>query len=226
MNTIFIGEHLLPGQLGHFFIILSFVASLFSGWCFFRAAQTETRDPAASASWLRIARTSFVIHTVGIIAIFSTLYYIITNHLFEYNYAWQHSNKALPMKYLLSCFWEGQEGSFMLWAFWHSILGLVVMGTAKSLESRAMTVVSAIQLCLTSMLLGFYLSNEIKIGSTPFILLRHVMKDAPIFADPNYLATTTARGLRGDPVRAAEWYRKALALGEPAAAEPRKTLGQ
>ena len=187
-SVSYIGEHLLPGQLGHFFIILSFVASLFSGICFFLAAKTESFDTVRSVSWLRIARSSFNIHTLCIVGIFSTLYYIITNHLFEYNYAWQHSNKELPMKYLLSCFWEGQEGSFMLWAFWHSMLGLVVMRTAKSLESRVMTVISAVQIALASMLLGFYLSESVKVGSTPFILLRHVMKDAPIFADPNYLA--------------------------------------
>src|ERR1043165_2649556 len=184
---MFLGEHLLPGQLGHLFIILSFVASLFSCFCYFRAAQTEQLDGTVSLSWLRIARNSFVIHTAGIIGIFSTLYYIITHHLFEYHYAWQHSNLALPTKYLLSCFWEGQEGSFMLWAFWHSILGLIVMGTAKGLESRAMTIIALVQGCLTSMLLGFYFSPEFKVGSTPFILLRHAMQGAPIFSDPNYL---------------------------------------
>jgi len=186
-STAFIGEHLLPGQLGHFFIILSFVASLFSSFCFFSAARNETTNPDSAANWLRIARTSYIIHTLGIIAIFSTLYYVITRHLFEYNYAWQHSNRALPMKYLLSCFWEGQEGSFMLWAFWHSILGVVVMGTAKSLESRAMTVISFIQACLCTMLLGFFFSASVKVGSTPFILLRDSMNGAPIFKDPNYL---------------------------------------
>jgi cytochrome c-type biogenesis protein CcmF len=187
VQNTFIGEHLLPGQLGHFFIILSFVASLFSGFCYVRAAQTEQLNQAASQSWLRIARNSFVIHTAGIIAIFTTLYYIITHHLFEYHYAWQHTNRALPAKYLLSSFWEGQEGSFMLWAFWHSILGLIVMGTAKGLESRVMSIISLVQVCLTSMLLGFYLSPEIKVGSTPFILLRYAMQGAPIFTDPNYL---------------------------------------
>ncbi len=184
----YIGENLLPGQLGHFFIILSFIASLFSCVCFFLAARDEVRDVAASGKWLRIARGSFVIHTLCIIGIFSALYYIITNHLFEYNYAWQHSNKALPMKYLLSCFWEGQEGSFMLWAFWHCVLGLIVIRTGKGLESRAMTVISGVQLALTSFLLGFYFSDSIKIGSTPFILLRDSMRDAPIFSDPNYLS--------------------------------------
>lgn len=186
-SVTFIGEHLMPGQLGHLFIILSFVASLFSGFCYMRAAQTEALDGAASLSWLHIARNSFVIHTAGIIAIFATLYYIITHHLFEYHYAWQHTNRALPTKYLLSSFWEGQEGSFMLWAFWHSVLGLVVMGTARGLESRAMCIISFVQVCLTSMLLGFYLSPEIKVGSTPFILLRQAMQGAPIFSDPNYL---------------------------------------
>ena len=54
----------------------------------------------------------------------SSLYYIISTHLFEYKYAWQHSSRALQVEYLLSCFWEGQEGSFMLWSFWHCVLGL------------------------------------------------------------------------------------------------------
>jgi cytochrome c-type biogenesis protein CcmF len=188
MNTNYIGEQLGPGQLGHFFIILTFVASLFSAFCYIRAAMTERTSEADSRSWLLLARNSFIVHTFAIFGIFFALYYIITNHLFEYHYAWAHSSKSLPPKYLLSCFWEGQEGSFMLWAFWHSLLGLVVMKTAKGLESRVMTVVALVQVTLASMLLGFYLSPEFKIGSTPFLLLRHQMSNAPIFSDPNYLA--------------------------------------
>lgn len=188
MNTQFIGEQLRPGQLGHFFIILTFVASLSSAFCYLRAAFTETTDPKASRGWLILARNSFVVHTFAIFGIFIALYYIITNHLFEYHYAWAHSSKSLPPKYLLSCFWEGQEGSFMLWAFWHSILGLVVMRTAKGLESRTMTVISLVQACLATMLLGFSFTQDFKIGSTPFLLLRHQMAGAPIFSDPNYLA--------------------------------------
>ena len=34
----FIGEHLLPGQLGHFFTILSLVASLVATIAFYKAA--------------------------------------------------------------------------------------------------------------------------------------------------------------------------------------------
>ncbi|MBC7552434.1 MAG: cytochrome c biogenesis protein CcsA [Taibaiella sp.] len=188
MATEFTGEHLLPGQLGYFFVIISFVASLFSAFSYLRAAQTETVDPFGSKSWLRMGRGGFITHTVAIVSIFVALYYVIANHLFEYHYAWSHSSLDLPGKYLLSCFWEGQEGSFMLWMFWHSILGLVVMRTAKSLETRTMTIIAMVQVILGTMLLGIHFGPDIKVGSTPFLLLRHAMQGAPIFSMPNYMS--------------------------------------
>ncbi len=187
MDTQFIGENLRPGQLGHFFIITAFVTALFSAFSYFNAARSEDKDLNKSNSWILLGRNGFVIHAASIFATFITLAYIIINHLFEYNYAWQHSSKALPMKYLLSCFWEGQEGSFMLWAFWHGVLGLIVMMTARKLESRVMAIIALVQVALTTMVLGFYFGENIQIGSTPFMLLRHQMQGAPIFSQPNYL---------------------------------------
>ncbi len=188
MATEFTGEHLLPGQIGYFCVILSFVAALFSSISYLFAVRTETTDPEASKSWVNMARMGFFTHTAGIIAIFVALYYVIANHLFEYHYAWSHSSLDLPGKYLLSCFWEGQEGSFMLWMFWHSILGIIVMKTAKSMETRTMTIIAMVQVILGTMLLGLYLGQDIKIGSTPFLLLRHAMQNAPIFSMPNYMS--------------------------------------
>lgn len=187
MATAFIGEHLIPGQLGYLTIIISFVAALFSAYSYFKAASTEGQNLADSNTWLRMGRIGFYAQSLSIIGTFGALYYIITQHLFEYNYAWAHSSLDLPGAYLLSCFWEGQEGSFMLWIFWHSILGLVVMHTAKGLESRVMAIIGLIQALLATMILGIYLGPDIKIGSTPFILLRQVMQNAPIFSMPNYL---------------------------------------
>lgn len=187
MDTNFVGENLRPGQLGHFFVILFFVSALFSAYSYFRAAKAEA-DFKLSASWLQIGRTAFVIHTASVIGTFLALYYIIANHLFEYHYAWEHSSRSLPMKYLLSSFWEGQQGSFMLWAFWHGVLGLFVMKTSKSLESRVMAVIALVQVALATMLLGFQIGDVVKVGSTPFMLLRDAMQDAPIFKQANYLS--------------------------------------
>lgn len=184
----FAGEHLRPGNLGHFFVITSFVAALFSAFSYYRSAQTETLNQRASSSWLLMGRNGFIIHAAAVFGIFISLYYIISNHLFEYHYAWEHSSRALPTQYLLSCFWEGQQGSFLLWTIWHGVLGLVVMRTSKALESRTMAIISLVQVALCSMLLGFYLGPEIKIGSTPFALLRHQMQGAPIFSSPDYMS--------------------------------------
>lgn len=183
----FAGEHLRPGNLGHFFVITSFVAALFSAFSYYRAAQTEGNLKTGN-SWLLMGRNGFIIHAAAVFGIFISLYYIISNHFFEYHYAWEHSSRALPAKYLLSCFWEGQQGSFLLWTIWHSVLGLVVMRTSKVLESRTMAIISLVQVALCSMLLGFYFGPDIKVGSTPFALLRQQMQGAPIFSSPDYMS--------------------------------------
>ena len=183
----FFGENLWPGKLGHFFILLSFMASLAATASYFLSAQKI--EPLDKLKWRGLARIFFVTEVISIIAIFALLFYIISNHLFEYKYAWQHSSRTLEMKYLLACFWEGQEGSFLLWSFWHSILGLVIIKKEKVWEAPVMTVVSFMQVCLATMVLGLTIFGQ-KIGSNPFVLLRNEL-DAPIFSRPDYLTLVT-----------------------------------
>lgn len=179
----YIGEHLFPGQLGHFFAILSLMASLVATVAFFKASQLEG---AQRQSWIKLARTAFLIETIAVLVIFATLYYIISHHLFEYKYAYTHSDKSLQTEYLFACFWEGQEGSFMLWSFWHCVLGWILIWRAKDWEAGVMMVISFAQFCLATMLLGIHFFGN-KIGSSPFVLLRNEM-DAPIFSRPEYLS--------------------------------------
>ena len=179
----YLGESLLPGQLGRFLAVLSFVASLVATIAFFNTAKFATA--ASSKSWRSIARIAFGIETLCIVGMFAILYYIISHHLFEYKYAWQHSSRALQFEYLLSCFWEGQEGAFMLWSFWHCVLGWVVIYTAKTWEGPVMAVISLVQLGLSTMLLGLYFFGQ-KVGSSPFALLRNEV-EGPIFSRPDYL---------------------------------------
>ncbi|HSC55150.1 MAG TPA: cytochrome c biogenesis protein CcsA [Phnomibacter sp.] len=183
----YLGEHLLPGQIGHFLVVLSLVSSLVASISFFLSFRSPALD--ARKNWLKIARIAFLLETVAVLGTFISLYYIISHHLFEYKYAWQHSSKALPMEYLLSCFWEGQEGSFMLWSFWHCVLGWVLIAKAGKWEGPTMTVVSFAQFTLATMILGVYFFG-VKVGSSPFSLLRNEM-EAPIFSKPNYLSLVT-----------------------------------
>src|SRR6478672_4226990 len=178
------GEHLLPGILGHFFITLSLVASLVATFAYFKT--TRSKNEADVSSWKTMARGAFLVEVLSVFAIFGILFYIIYNHLFEYKYAWQHSSRTLEVKYLLSCFWEGQEGSFLLWSIWHCVLGSILIRKARNWEAPVMTVVSFAQVCLATMIAGIFFFNW-RMGSNPFVLLRNEM-DAPIFSQPNYLS--------------------------------------
>ncbi|WP_336514270.1 cytochrome c biogenesis protein CcsA [Pollutibacter soli] len=178
------GEHLVIGQIGHFVALLAFAASLVATMAFYKS--TVARTPIEAESWKKMGRTAFVLNAIAVFAIFITLYLIIYNHYFEYKYAHQHSKRSLDMQYLLSCFWEGQEGSFMLWSFWNSVIGLVLLRTAKQWEAPVMTMASLVQLFLATFLTGIYFF-DVRLGSSPFVLMRNEFPDAEIFKDPQYL---------------------------------------
>lgn len=164
------GEHLLPGQIGNFLTVLSLVSSLFATIAYFKSVKAKT--PIDQQSWKRIARSAFVAEIISVVGIFITLYYIIYNHQFEYAYAWKHSNLELETKYILSCFWEGQEGSFLLWSFWHCVLGGIIILREKEWEAPVMVTISFAQFALATMVLGVFFFN-FKIGSNPFVLMRN-----------------------------------------------------
>ncbi len=180
----FEGEHLLPGQIGHFFVLLSFVASLLSTISYFKASRIE--EPLQKRNWLRYARVAFFTQFISVFAIFAIIFFICYNHYFEYLYAYKHASKELESKYLLACVWEGQEGSFLLWSIWHCVLGLILIFRSKKWEAPVMTVISFAQVFLALMLMGLYFS-DVRIGSNPFVLTRNEL-EGPIFSQPNYLS--------------------------------------
>jgi cytochrome c-type biogenesis protein CcmF len=185
-TTKFIDEHLFPGQIGYFLTILALVASLVSTYSFAKAF--FSKEISLQAQWEKLAKIAFIIESIAVFSCFVVLFYIISNHLFEYKYAYTHSDKNLPYQYLLSCFWEGQEGSFLLWSFWHCVLGLVVLATKKkwgSSFSGVMMVLNFVQFCLATMIVGLYIF-DMKLGSSPFSLLREEMS-WPILSRPDYL---------------------------------------
>jgi cytochrome c-type biogenesis protein CcmF len=120
------------------------------------------------------------------LAVFATIYYICSNHYYEYLYVYKHASRELEPKYLLACIWEGQEGSFLLWALWHCVLGTTLIFTAKKREAPVMSIVNSAQVFLVLMILGIYFFNT-RIGSSPFVLTRNELL-GPIFGQSNYLS--------------------------------------
>jgi cytochrome c-type biogenesis protein CcmF len=183
----YVGEHLMPGKLGQFFVVLSFAGSLIATISYFKTAGAKSIDEAAT--WKKMARFAFLLNGISIFIVFATIYYIIHQHYFEYNFAWEHSSKNLDPKYMLSCIWEAQEGSFLLWMMWNAVLGTILMFRARQWEGPVLTIISFAQFCLATMILGVYIFSH-PVGHSPFLLVRQleVFQDAPIFQRADYLS--------------------------------------
>ena len=157
----FKNEWLWLGNLGQTFIILTFLSAIASMIFYFK------HEKSGNVAFQLAARKSYYLHLFSVISIFSVLFAIIFFHRYEYYYALRHSSNSLPVYYMISCFWEGQEGSFLLWIFWNAIIGVVLIKNSKKWESPVMAVVAFGQVALSSMLLGLEFQG-VKIGSSPF----------------------------------------------------------
>lgn len=188
----YIGELLWPAQVGQFAIILGFVASLLSALAYFFA--TQRREKEDFLGWQNIGRLGFLVHGISVLTVIGLIFYLMLSHRYEYQYVQAHTSDDLPFRYVFSAFWQGQEGSFLLWMFWHIVLGMVLMFFAKQWEAPTLATLAFIQAFLGSMLLGVYITEDIKIGSNPLLLLRDTM-NIPLFNNAEYVQLIKGNGL-------------------------------
>ena len=101
----YLGEWMWAAYLGRFLVAVAFASALLATVAFTRGN-------------LRLGRRAFVTHaacTLGVIALIFVLFF---GHRYEFQYIWKHLNNEMPMRFVLSAFWGGQEGGFLLWMFW------------------------------------------------------------------------------------------------------------
>ena len=175
------------GTVGEFLLLLSFVASGVSAFGFFRAAQSED-VPSAAAFWERTGRSAWGVMSAAVVAVSGVLWYAIFTHQYQYAYIYQQSSNDLPLHYLFSTFWAGQEGSFLLWVLMMcGVGGALIAYVKEEYEAPVMTVVAVSQLFLISMIVGLQI-GPVEIGSSPFMTLAEKFTDAPIFQqNPNFV---------------------------------------
>jgi cytochrome c-type biogenesis protein CcmF len=177
------------GDWGHLFVIITFFSSLVAAFSYYKSVSCDPEDLGAKKSWKRFARIWFGVHAFSVLGIVAALFFIIHDHHYEYHYAWSHSSNHLPIEYMVSCFWEGQEGSFLLWIFWDVVLGAILLVINKDWETPVMAVFCLVQAFLASMIIGVVFPwIDMKIGSSPFMLLKETMPDLPVYKiNPDYI---------------------------------------
>lgn len=192
----YINEHLGPRHIGHFAMLLAFFAAILSMVSYFLATQYRD-EKLRGGKWARLGQLSFLAHGAAVFTVIGCIFYAMLNQYYEYQYVSSHVSADLQQRYIFSAFWEGQEGSFLLWMFWHVILGYVLMVTARKWERPVMAVLCSVQVVIVSMILGVHFGIGdwmIKLGSSPMLLLRETI-NAPIFQQADYVALLKGNGL-------------------------------
>lgn len=190
MEIQYVGEHLLAGLLGRIFIYSAFIAAILAFILYYQGSKPGNIHKRNSQK--KAARVLFISHVIALAATAAVMLHMLYHHYFEYQYVWQYSSRDLPLQYIISSFWAGQEGSFLIWAMLQAFVGLALLFNAGEWENRVMAIYSAAQAFITSTILGLNL-GFINIGQSPFLLLRDTVdsiKDT-IFENPDYLQVLT-----------------------------------
>ena len=153
----------MPGSI---LTILALLTALYSVVKYYQASKGNDKA-------LVHARYAYHITTAFVIAASIFFLLIIVNHQYQYKYVFNYSNASLSTGLLISTFYAGQEGSFLLWLLLAVIIGAILQNyTSKreDLEPSFMMVYSLIIVYLLIMVTPLFKS--------PFSL---------IWSDPNYI---------------------------------------
>lgn len=165
------------GHLGEFFTALAMASAAVSSISFFVAEKSDTIE---KNKWEKLAKGGWWAHILGVLGVIITLFYLIYSHDYRYHYVWEHSSNELPIHFMISCYWEGQEGSFLLWIFWHSVLGSILIIRAGEWRNLVLSVIASVQMILCTMILGTYYPE---LGVKSFYILAMCLP-ALVFAYP------------------------------------------
>ncbi len=159
-------------MIGNIGIYISLVGAIIAAAAFFISTIYGRQ------SVLKMSRVTFYLHTLGLVVSSIYLLFALLTHKFQYFYVYAHTELALELEYLISAFWAGQEGTFLLWALLGAVIGLMIMKWERKYEAPVMTFVAVGQ---------FFLLLFLAVQS-PFRLLPQVPLDGaglnPLLQDP------------------------------------------
>ncbi|MBI5472408.1 MAG: cytochrome c biogenesis protein CcsA [Ignavibacteriae bacterium] len=135
--------------LGFWITVLALLSSLAAILNYYRTATHRRYVLFPGRVWLKISALS--IGTASLL-----LLVLIFQHDFSNGYVYSYSDKSLPLHFLLSTFYAGQEGSFLFWVLCSAIISLMLMSytSKRKLEGYVMTVFMSTQALLLILLIA------------------------------------------------------------------------
>ncbi len=153
-------------MLGNVIVVSAFFVALFSVFKYYQAFKGNKRA---------LVQARYGYHIMSVLVICASMFflYIILTHRYEYRYVFDYSNAKLSTGLLMSTFYAGQEGSFMLWLLLAVVIGIILQyytSKHEDMEPAFMMIYSFVIVFLIAMVTPFFKS--------PFEL---------IWSDPNFI---------------------------------------
>lgn len=125
---------------GKILVYIFFISSLLSCLYYFMTHLGKEK-------YLKFGRFFYHVTAIGVLTTAAYLMYLILSHKFQFAYVWEQSNTELQLPLLMSTFYSGQEGSFMLWTTLTAIIGIFLLNYVSKgdrLEAQVMTIFTLI----------------------------------------------------------------------------------
>jgi cytochrome c-type biogenesis protein CcmF len=114
--------------IGNLSLGLALLSALFSALFFLWGAKGNEK-------FLGVGRKIYYLFFFFVFFASAYLMYLFLSHNFNVEYVHNYSSSDLPWYYLVSGFWAGQEGSFLLWLFLGSLLGIFIISRKDKTRS-------------------------------------------------------------------------------------------
>ncbi len=129
-------------------VIFALIATFISILFYYLQSRREnaTRKGKIESANRQFARVAYYIQVLFVGLAAAYLFYLFVTHQFQVRYVYQYSSSDLPPGLLVSSLWAGQQGSFLLWAFFNALLGVFLIRNAGKFENIAMIFMNVVQL--------------------------------------------------------------------------------
>lgn len=123
--------------IGELLILFALAANVLYGFGFYRLARGKK-------SYEYLAFRSYYLFAGFTIAASAFLYYLLFSHNYLFSYVYDYNELNQPLEYIVSAFWGGQEGTYLLWALMNAAFGFILLKRAGPYRNWAMVVYSGI----------------------------------------------------------------------------------
>jgi cytochrome c-type biogenesis protein CcmF len=151
--------------LGQVVLVLAGVLSLGAAVGYGRIVPGRTGSLVLPRMLMATSTTLVVIASAILTALFLT-------HDFSNGYVFAYSDRSLPLHFLLSSFYAGQEGSFLFWVLCSSLIAVALSGFSRKRDAEAE--VMTVFLLVQAVLIGLSLFKS------PFVSIWAKYPDLPI----------------------------------------------